>query len=64
MYFTSVLYLKLCVFMLSSTLFSDICSTVTCLRVFCFDTILNIYKWSMPNISTTVGDRDKRFLYL
>ena len=64
MYFTSVLYLKLCVFMLSSTLFSDICSTVTCLRVVCFDTILNIYKLSMPNISTTVGDRDKRFLYL
>ena len=64
MYFTSVLYLKLCVFMLSSILFSDICFTVTCLRVVCFDTILNIYKWSMPNISTTVGDRDKRFLYL
>lgn len=49
--------------MLISTLFSNMCSTVTCLRVVCLDTMLNIYKWLISDISKTVGDRDKRFAY-
>lgn len=49
--------------MLINTLFNNMCFTVICLRVVCFNTMLNIYKWLMSDISKTVGDRDKRFAY-